>query len=132
MNRRKNRNRHAVHRIVLPSGRKIEVVRFDDGNRGGGTGLHVCEDCQSNLVQPVAWSEVPGSRWELLLACPNCGWEVEGVFSQSQVQELEERLDEGLADMLSDLQRLTEANMAEEIDRFVNALQADLILPEDF
>jgi hypothetical protein len=34
--------------------------------------------------------------------------------------------------MLSDLQRLTKANMAEEIDRFLAALQADLILPEDF
>ena len=34
--------------------------------------------------------------------------------------------------MLADLQRLTQANMAEEIERFVAALDADLILPEDF
>jgi hypothetical protein len=48
------------------------------------------------------------------------------------VRELEDRLDEGLADMLRDLQRLTQANMADQIDRFVNALNADQILPEDF
>ena len=34
--------------------------------------------------------------------------------------------------MLADLKRLTQANMAEEIDRFIGALNADLILPEDF
>ena len=41
-------------------------------------------------------------------------------------------LDDGLAEMLADLKRLTQANMAEEIDRFVTALRADFILPEDF
>ena len=34
--------------------------------------------------------------------------------------------------MLADLQRLAQANMADEIDRFISALRADLILPEDF
>ena len=64
--------------------------------------------------------------------CPNCDWYTEGLFTQDQVRELEDRLDEGLADMLRDLQRLTQANMADQIDRFINALNADQILPEDF
>ena len=34
--------------------------------------------------------------------------------------------------MLRDLQRLTQANMADQIDRFITALHADQILPEDF
>ena len=34
--------------------------------------------------------------------------------------------------MLTDLRRLTQANMTEEIERFAAALNADLILPEDF
>jgi hypothetical protein len=66
------------------------------------------------------------------LNCPNCDWYTEGLFTQDQVRELEDRLDEGLADMLRDLQRLTQANMADQIDRFINALNADQILPEDF
>ena len=45
---------------------------------------------------------------------------------------LEEKLDEGLTEMLSDLRRLTESNMTEDIERFATALHADLILPEDF
>lgn len=124
---------HSVHRIVLPSGRKIEVVRFHDQAAEVKTGpLHICPECQSHLVQPVDWTEAPNENWELLLRCPNCEWSMEGVYSQTAVEELEEHLDEGLADMLSDLQRLTKANMAEEIDRFLAALHADLILPEDF
>jgi hypothetical protein len=54
------------------------------------------------------------------------------VFARAQGARLEENLDEGLADMLRDLQRLTQANMADEIDRFTAALHADYILPEDF
>jgi hypothetical protein len=124
---------HSVHRIVLPSGRKIEVVRFHDSDvETSQHALHICPECQCELVQPITWTEASDEHWELLLRCPNCDWSTEGVYGQTAVEELEERLDEGLADMLSDLQRLTQANMAEEIDRFLAALQADLILPEDF
>jgi hypothetical protein len=124
---------HSVQRIVLPSGRKIEVVRFHDSPaETHHEPLHICPECQCDLVQPISWTEASDEHWELLLRCPNCDWSTEGVFDQTAVEELEERLDEGLADMLSDLQRLTQANMAEEIDRFLAALQADLILPEDF
>jgi hypothetical protein len=124
---------HSVHRIVLPSGRKIEVVRFHENGVVPATGpLHICPACESALVQPVEWTEASEEHWELLLRCPNCEWTREGVFEQDAVEELEEHLDEGLADLLDDLHRLTQANMGDEIDRFVAALDADLILPEDF
>jgi hypothetical protein len=129
----KGTNNHSVHRIVLPSGRKIEVVRFHQDNaEAPGRPLHICPECNSSLVQPHSWSEVDESRWELLLLCPNCEWCAEGVYSQSEVEDLEDRLEDGLADMLADLQRLAQANMADEVDRFIAALDADLILPEDF
>jgi hypothetical protein len=131
MNPNKHQHQHSVRRIVLPSGRTIEVVRFHETEEST-KGLHICPECCSNLVQPVAWAEAPDERWELTLECPNCGWITDGVYEREDVDLLEERLDEGLADMLRDLQRLTQANMAEQIDRFVAALHADLILPEDF
>ena len=126
-----NRDRHSVRRIVLPSGRSIEVVRFEaeDGTRHG---LHICPACDSELVQPVCWSETEDHRWELTLECPNCGWLEDGIYQREQIDRLEEKLDDGLAEMLADLKRLTQANMAEEIDRFMSALNADFILPEDF
>ncbi len=127
-----NPNNHSVRRIVLPSGRSIEVVRFHDPEQPLREGLHVCAECGSKLVQPVQWAEAPDERWELTLECPNCGCATEGVFDRDEVDQLEEILDEGLADMLRDLQRLTQANMADQIERFIAALEADLILPEDF
>jgi hypothetical protein len=121
----------SVRRITLPSGRSIEVVRFDDAD-AAPRALHVCPRCDSELVQPVAWSETTENQWELVLECPNCAWSEAGTFARPQVEALEEQLDDGLAGMLEDLRRLTRVNMNHEIERFVAALQADLILPEDF
>ncbi|HSO98950.1 MAG TPA: hypothetical protein VLP43_08355 [Solirubrobacteraceae bacterium] len=120
-----------MRRITLPSGRSIEIVRFAEAE-APKRDLHVCPCCDSELVQPLAWSEVPEARWELVLECPNCAWSEAGTFERRQVEALEEQLDEGLAGMLLDLRRLTRFNMRDEIERFIAALQADLILPEDF
>jgi hypothetical protein len=132
MNQKPKPNQHSVRRIVLPSGKSIEVVRFPDATEPQRRGLHVCPECNSELVQPVSWSETPDARWDLTLSCPNCLWFGEGNFDRDQVNEFEEQLDQGLADMLRDLQRLTHANMSDQIERFAAALHADLILPEDF
>jgi hypothetical protein len=126
-----NPNQHSVRRIVLPSGRSIEVIRFAE-TENPAAGLHVCIECASELVQPTAWGQVTADHWELELHCPNCGHSREGVFDQDDVAALEERLDEGVEAILRDLQRLTHSNMSDQIDRFAAALEADLILPEDF
>jgi hypothetical protein len=132
MNDRQRQQQHSVRRIVLPSGRSIEVVRFHETDQSLREGLHICPQCDSELVQPLAWSEAAEDRWELELECPNCRWTTEGQFTEDQVHELEDKLDEGLADLLGDLRRLAHANMADHVERFVAALQRDLILPEDF
>jgi hypothetical protein len=127
-----NPDSHSTRRVVLPSGRSIEVLLFEETTDPATRSLHICPDCESDLVQPVEWSEAPQQRWQLALRCPNCDWITDGVFEQAQVDQLEDRLDEGLSEMLRDLRRLTQANMAEEIDRFAAALQTNLVLPEDF
>jgi hypothetical protein len=123
--------RQSIRRIVLASGLAIDVVSLGASHLGQHE-LHVCPACASELVQPVGWSETADDKWELTLHCPNCDWLAEGLFDERQVYELEDRLEEGLVAMLSDLRRMTQANMAEEVDRFVVALNADLVLPEDF
>jgi len=123
---------HSTRRIVLPSGRSIEVVRFDDSVASSSDSLHVCPSCDSELVQPIEWGEVSDERVELTLHCPNCYWTCHGAYLQEQVVGLEDRLDDGVSAILRDLRRLTTANMAHEIERFAVALAHDLILPEDF
>jgi hypothetical protein len=126
-----NSHNHAVRRIVLPSGRTIEVIRFHETDADARP-LHLCPHCESELVQPIDWMESIDGRWELTLECPNCTWMESGTYERTQVEALETCLDDGLAEMIADLQRLTQANMASDIERFVSALGADLILPEDF
>jgi hypothetical protein len=129
---------HYVKRVVLPSGKTIEVVYFSESGQPAypspqdDQDLHVCLDCDSELVYPVDWEEAGPENWSVLLRCPNCDLHREGVFHQDTVERFDEVLDSGADDLASDYRRLLRANMAEEIDRFVGALEVDAILPEDF
>jgi hypothetical protein len=124
-------DRHTVRRITLASGRSIEVIRFAETGQEVRQ-LHVCPACPCELVQPLDWSPASSGRWTLTLECPNCGWLETDTFGPAEVEMLEEQIDHGIAELLADLRRLTTANMTAEIDRFVSALTADQILPEDF
>ena len=48
------------------------------------------------------------------------------------MDRFDDRLDEAADQLAADLRNFTRANMEEQLDRFVGALQADAILPEDF
>jgi hypothetical protein len=133
-------NSHYVRRVVLPSGREIEVVYFDAQaapadehvvSRPHGD-LHQCPECDRALVYPVEWEEASPTQWEVLLRCPNCEWTHLGVFDQTVVDRFDEELDRGTECLIEDLGRLTQANMEDEIERFTSALASDAIWPMDF
>jgi hypothetical protein len=94
--------------------------------------LHVCFHCAGALVYPLDWSEEGPRHWRVVLRCPDCESRREGVFEQPVVERLDDELDRGAGALLSDLRRMTHANMSEEIEFFVRALAADLITPSDF
>jgi hypothetical protein len=94
--------------------------------------LHVCFNCSGELVYPLDWTEEGPRHWRIVLRCPECEALREGVFEQAIVERLDDELDHGSAALLSDLKRLTHANMTDEVEFFVRALQADLIVPNDF
>ena len=136
-------NSHHIEHIVLPSGRSIEVVYFDsrahDAAEGGAEqapstsrDLHLCPECARGLVYPVEWEEAGPKHWEVELYCPNCDWYDIGVWDQDTVDRFDEELDHGTELLSRDLKRLVQANMEDGIERFVKALDAGAILPEDF
>jgi hypothetical protein len=132
-----NHNGQYVRKVVLPSGRSIEVVYYESlpappPVHAPLDDLHICPDCDRTLVFPVEWEEVSPTHWEVLLRCPNCEWTEVGVYDQRTVDRFDEQLDHGTEALMRDLKRLTKANMEEEIERFTLALGSDLILPEDF
>ena len=142
--------RHYVRRVVLPSGKTIEVVYFEDQDAAAPVAaqadvtapapardesvqdLHVCGACASNLVYPTEWEEAGATHWEVTLRCPNCEWAGSGVFEQELVERFDEELDRGTEALVRDLKRLAHANMEDEIERFTTALTEDHIVPEDF
>jgi hypothetical protein len=134
-----NENGQYVRRVVLPSGRAIEVVYFEPMAPESAPqpaplveDLHICPDCDRDLVYPVEWQEASATHWEVLLRCPNCEWSELGVYDQATVDRFDETLDNGTELLVRDLRRLVQANMEEEAERFAAALDADAILPEDF
>jgi hypothetical protein len=94
--------------------------------------LHVCFHCAGELVYPLDWSEEGPRHWRIVLRCPECESRREGVFDQTAVERLDDELDRGSSALLGDLRRMTHANMSEEVEFFVRALDADLITPSDF
>ena len=123
-----------VRKVILPSGKMIEVISFDDLSpvETDLNALHVCPDCSSELVYPVAWEEADRARWEVSLRCPNCEWNVTDIFEEEAIQLFDETLDRGTEALVADLRRLTRANMEEAVERFVLALDLGHVLPEDF
>ena len=115
-------------RVLLPSGKTVEVGGFDDPCQD----LHVCPGCRSELVDLVDWEDADALTWRVVLRCPDCETYREGVFSQGPVEALDEELQRGRDALARDYGRVLRANMSEEIDRFVTALHADALLPEDF
>jgi hypothetical protein len=124
------------HRVPLPGGEQIDVVA--GGHRRAPDGpcspaqLHICFHCAGELAYPLDWSEEGARHWRIILRCPECESRREGVFEQGAVERLDDELDRAAGALLGDLRRMTYANMAEEIEFFVRALDADLIEPSDF
>lgn len=143
---------YRTKKIALPGGRVIEIVYFsepegdtpdllaketavapdpeDDTVPHGG--LHVCEQCSSDLVYPVAWEERSGDRWRIERRCPNCEWRDTSEFHQNDVEVFDDILNEGTEDLLVTLRNFARSNMEEDIERLIEAIHLDLIEPMDF
>lgn len=131
---------HVVRTVDLPSGKVLEIVYPEAGDPftrvrpipAEDRDLCACQACAGELVEPLGWEAAGPERWRVSLRCPNCEHTSEGVFSQECVDRFDARLDDGTAAMVEDLKRLELANMADDVERFIGALQAGAILPEDF
>lgn len=145
---------HQLKRIVLPSGKTIEVVYFGHpaavpprapqesaaSTAAAATTptappareLHLCPECDSDLVYPVRWEEADEHHWHIALRCPNCEWAEAGVYEQDRCDRFDEELEQGTDALTRDYKRFVTANLAEEIDRFVHALEVGGIVPMDF
>jgi hypothetical protein len=135
---RKAENSSDPQKVVLPGGHVIEMAPRASAQRESGETstterkLHVCPECSSHLVHPTDWEPVGRARWRVDLRCPECEWFESEVHDQKLMDAFDEVLDDGTEGLLEDLSELSRAIMEEEVERFVDAVQRDLVLPEDF
>lgn len=94
--------------------------------------LHLCPDCGSELVHPVDWAPASSHQWRVNLRCPECEWTGGGIYTQPVVDRFDEVLDLGTEALLHDLALFARANMEDEAERFIAALDGNHIVPSDF
>jgi len=125
-----------IQHVQPPTGQQLDVERHG-GRKAADAAcapdqLHICFHCAGELTYPLDWSEEGPRHWRIVLRCPECESRREGVFEQTAVERLDDELDRGASALLGDLRRITHANMSEEIEFFIRALDADLVTPSDF
>lgn len=98
-----------VRKVILPSGKTIEVVSFEDLAPAG-------EDLP-RLPRVLLAARLPDRL---------------GRGRPRIVGGLDDRLDRGTEALVSDLRQLARANMEDAVERFSSALYAGHVLPEDF
>lgn len=95
-------------------------------------GLLVCRACRSRLVYSADCEEHGRDHWYLELRCADCGGRNRVLFDVEMLDAFDCELDRAEAEIEADLAFLIRANMADHVTRFVTALDAGAIEPEDF
>lgn len=95
--------------------------------------LHVCDRCSRDFVVPVSVVDLlDDGRCVVELGCMNCGTAWLGVHDDRSLTELDRHLDLAQDQMREAVEVLSVADGLDRIDRFVRALRAGHVLPEDF
>jgi hypothetical protein len=95
--------------------------------------LSVCSVCARDFIVPVSVVDlIDDDRCVVELQCTNCGVASLGVHDDHELMELDRRLDAAQALMHEAIEVLELSDDLDRVDRFVRALRADHILPEDF
>jgi dihydrofolate reductase len=95
-------------------------------------GLLVCGGCRSRLMYPADCEERGRDHWHIELRCPDCGARGWALFDVEMLDALDRELERAETEIEADLACLTRANMADYVARFVSALDAGAIEPDDF
>jgi hypothetical protein len=94
---------------------------------------HLCRVCRRPFVTPLSVvSLVSEEAYVVELQCSNCEDSTVTLLDEHQMERLDRELDRQSGGLRHTLAELELADELDEIDRFVEALQAGHILPEDF
>jgi ribosomal protein S27E len=91
-----------------------------------------CGSCGSHLIHPTGGRETNSTLWEVDLRCPDCEGRQVWYYTRAELEQLDRQLDRATSEIEKELSRLESLHMAEWASRFAQALDLDLIGPDDF
>ena len=98
-----------------------------------GSGLETCVACGRDFVVPVALLDlVDEGLYLLALHCKNCDRLSTGVHEDAELEALEHANEAAEAEMHAALEIVSIARFIDDLDGFTRALEAGVVLPEDF
>ncbi|MGO8684954.1 MAG: hypothetical protein ACLQUT_10325 [Thermoleophilia bacterium] len=120
----------------VTSSESAKVVASADVSVAGAhvsdTDLDVCPQCGCDLVYPTDWTRLENRRWRLTLRCPNCELRRQIVVARSGIEHFNRQLFYGTQRLTAEADALSRRHFAEEGEKLVAAVRANLILPMDF
>jgi hypothetical protein len=99
---------------------------------GAGGGLDRCPDCRRPFMCPIVWDTVGEDHWLIESRCGECGAWRRDIVTNDQADQYDLVLARQSAEIQLGLARLEREQMTVELDRFVAALDHDLIDAADF
>src|SRR4051812_41538043 len=97
-----------------------------------GAELIECPSCRRPFVVPAhVLDAIDGDRFVIELSCNDCGWLSVETHDDRTLEELDRELDRQTAHMEAAPSLMSTAAQVEWTQRFVAALNAGEILPED-
>jgi hypothetical protein len=114
---------------VLVSSEEARVLRRPPGTANDGV---ACATCGSDLIHPVSWEQTGERTWLVSVCCPECDAEYDEAMPGWRVEQFVAQLHTQKRSLARELARLELADFACASQRFVTALHAGQVLPEDF
>ena len=91
-----------------------------------------CGFCGSHLVHTTRGRQTGWAAWEVELRCPDCYGQQVAHFSEVELERLDREHDRAALEIGAELSRLEALHLEEWVARFGQALDLDLIGPDDF
>jgi hypothetical protein len=91
-----------------------------------------CGSCGSQLVHPTRGRQTDFATWEVELRCPDCHGREVSHYTEAELERLDREQDRAASEIEAELSRLETLHMEEWVARFAQALELDLIGPDDF
>lgn len=96
------------------------------------TGLEFCLDCGQDFVSMARCTRVGSGTWWLLLRCGACGTWHETVARDEAVAALQKAITRGVHAVSERVECMDTERMVRQVEAFSQALELDLIGPDDF